>query len=183
MRKILRRMATAFTLLGILLGAWAVAGFFLFVNPAVDQPARADALVVLAPPLPTGRLAYAEQLMSEGYATTLVISIAEDRNGVAPTQLCQEDRAYTVLCFTPNPVTTQGEARAIQRLAEEHHWRSINVVSNDFHITRARMIIRRCYSQDLQMLAVRQNISWRMWAFRGVYETAALVKAGIDRSC
>lgn len=176
-------MASAFALLGILVGAWAVAGYFLFVNPAVDQPARADALVVLAPPLPTGRLVYAEQLMSDGYADTLVISIAEDRNGVAPTHLCQEGHTYTVLCFTPDPVTTQGEARAIQRLAEEHRWRSINVITNDFHITRARIIIRRCYSQDLQMLAARQNISWQLWVFRGVYETAALVKAGIDKSC
>lgn len=151
--------------------------------PSVDQPARADAIVVLAPPLPTGRLAYAETLMSEGYADTLVISVPKDSTGVAPTHLCTASHPYKVLCFTPDPVTTQGEARAIQRLAEEHNWHSINVVTNDFHVTRARIVIERCYSHELNMLAARQDSSLMLWAYRFAYETAAFVKVAGEQGC
>lgn len=168
---------------GTLIGAWIVAGLFLFVAPAADQPVRADAVVVLAPPLPTGRLAYAESLMSARYADTLVISVPEDSTGAAPTRLCEEDRPYRVICFTPDPVTTQGEAKAIGNLAKEHDWHRINVVTNDFHVTRARMIIERCYSRDLNMLPVRQNSSWMLWGYRFIYETAAFVKVASESGC
>lgn len=163
--------------------AWLVACLILFAAPAVDQPEHADAVVVLAPPLPTGRLAYAESLMAEGYADTLVISVPKDSTGVAPTHLCEEDHPYEIVCFTPDPITTRGEARALQPLAEEKGWQTINVVTNDFHVTRARIILKRCYAGDLNMLAARQDTSLVVWAYRFAYETAAFAKVAADNEC
>jgi hypothetical protein len=168
---------------GTIIWAWLIAGLFLYVDPAVDQPKHSDAVVVLAPTVTTGRLDYAESLMSDGYGSTLVISVPEDPSGNAPTDVCRAKRTYRIICFSPDPVTTQGEARAVRRLSEEHGWRSITVVTNDFHATRARTIIGRCYPHDLNVAAVRHDRSLTDWAYRFVYETAAFVKVVADPGC
>lgn len=168
---------------GVVVWAGLLATLFLYVNPAVDKPERSDAVVVLAPPISTGRIDFAERLMAHGYSATLVISVTDEGHGIIPTDLCNANRPYRVICFSPDPVTTQGEARAIQRLSDEHDWESVTVVTNDFHITRARIVIERCYSQELNMLAVRQDRSLLSWAYRIAYETAAFVKVAGDSGC
>lgn len=167
---------------GSAVATWAVAGLFLYVYPVLDQPARSDAVVVLAP-VSTGRLLYAESLMSEGYGETLVISFPETGNDWVSSELCHAGRPYRVICFSPDPVTTRGEARAIRRLSDEHRWHSINVVTSESHVTRARIVIGRCYSEDLNMLAVRMDSSLKWWAYRFIYETAAFVKVLGERGC
>jgi DUF218 domain len=161
-----------------LLVAWAVAGIFLFVNPVVDQATESDAIVVLAPATATGRLDYALGLMSEGYSATLVISAPDDESSI-----CGAHRPYRIVCFSPDPVTTQGEARSIQKLSEENGWRKITVITDDSHVTRARMLIARCYSQELNMSAYGRELSPSRWAFRFLYESAALVTVVLRPSC
>ncbi|MDQ0673964.1 uncharacterized SAM-binding protein YcdF (DUF218 family) [Pseudarthrobacter siccitolerans] len=167
----------------LLVAAWVIVGIFLYVVPAVDAPERSDAIVVLAPPIDTGRLEYAEILMSEGYATTLVVSLPEHVSGQSPTDICSANRPYRVICFSPDPVTTQGEAKAIKRLSEQYAWQSITVVTDDFHVARSRTLIERCYPKQLYMAAVRNDRSLTDWAYRYVYESAALVKAAVDWGC
>lgn len=167
----------------VLLAVWIIAGLFLYVNPIEERPERSDAIVVLAPNIPTGRLDYAENLMSQGYGSTLVVSVPDDTSGKTPSDICDANRTYRIICFSPDPVTTQGEARAIQRLSGEHAWRTITVVTNDFHVTRARTIIERCYSHKLNMAAVRNDHSLTDWSYRFVYESAAFVKATVHRDC
>lgn len=182
-RGVRRRVVAVIAVAGALEALWVIAGVFLFVTPAADRPQRADAVVVLAPTLSTGRLNYAEKLLSEGWSENLVISVPQESTGVALAHLCEEKHTYQTICFVPDPVTTQGEARAIERLAEERNWHNITVVTNDSHITRAKILIQRCYTGNLNMLAVRQDSSVAFWAYRFVYETAALIKAGSERSC
>jgi hypothetical protein len=167
----------------VLLAAWVTLGFFLYVVPAVDQPERSDAVVVLAPVVGTGRLEFAESLMSEGYGTTLVMSVPGDGSGQRSSHICRGSRTYPVICFSPDPETTQGEARAIRSLSEEYGWRSVTVVTNDFHVTRARTIIERCYSYQLNMVAVRGDRPLISWAQEFVYESAALLKAAVHPEC
>ncbi len=50
-----------------------------------------------------------------------------------------------LLCFRADPLTTQGEGRAIAHLATVHHWRRIIVVMPTTQATRARLRIGRCY--------------------------------------
>lgn len=163
----------------VFLAAWVIAGNFLFANPAVDQPTESDAIIVLAPAAETGRLDHALDLMSEGYSSTLVISAPPDNEG----SICGADRPYRIICFSPDPVTTQGEARAIQKLSEENGWRTITVVTDDSHVTRARILIARCYSQELNMSASKRELSPSSWAFRFLYESAALVPVALHPSC
>jgi hypothetical protein len=148
----------------------------------VDLPEESDAVFVLAPILSTGRLEYAESLMPEGNGTTLVVSVP-DGSDESSSDICHANRSYQIICFSPDPVSTQGEARAIQRLSEEYGWHNITVVTNDFHVTRARTMIERCYSYQLNMEAVRGDRSLTGWAYRFVYESAALVKAAVLFGC
>lgn len=178
-----KAVLTALAWSSVLLATWVAVGFFLFVVPAVDRPQRADAVVVLAPVVETGRLELAEELMSDGYGTLLVVSMPDDVDADSSSEICRASRSYRIICFSPDPVTTQGEARAIQRLSEEFKWRSVTVVTNDYHVARARTIIQRCYSYHLIMIAVRSDLALKEWAYQFVYQSAAWGKVAIDHEC
>lgn len=145
--------------------------------------------MVLAPA--DERLPYAEQLMKEGYAETLAISVPRPEDGGQPAfDPCAARRPYKTVCFRPKPVTTQGEARALQHLAREHGWETVNVITAQSHVTRARMLMSRCFDGDIRMLAAGKErpifSTTRIgssWAYVYLYETAALTKAATRQSC
>lgn len=166
---------------------WAVTGLFLYVVPATDAPKHADVLFVLAPQ--GDRTKYAERLMGQGYAGTLAISSPREEDGSSA--LCAEQRAYRIVCFEPDPVTTQGEARALQSLSVEYGWKSAEVLTAQFHVSRATVLLQRCYKGDLGMIAYQQrlpllvvpNLAQSSWAYHYVYETAAFVKVALHQDC
>ena len=121
--------------------------------------------------------------MSDGHGTSLVVSMPTDGGGDGSSDICSASRPYRIICFSPDPVTTQGEARAIRRLSEEFKWDSITVVTNDFHVTRAKTIIQRCYSYQLNMAAVRSDLALTDWAYQFLYQSAAFMKAVIRHEC
>jgi uncharacterized SAM-binding protein YcdF (DUF218 family) len=123
----------------------------------------------------------AEKIMAGGYAETLVLSIP--RGGTPASDVCREKRPYPVICFTPDPVTTQGEARALQRLAKEHEWQTVNVLTAKFHVARSRIILERCYKGDLNVVTYEQDLSALSWAYSFAYETAAFMKVAANPSC
>jgi hypothetical protein len=87
----------------------------LFVWPATGMPAKVDAIVVLGGP--GDRVDYAMQLARENRAPYLVFSKGL---GWLPPGICTEHvGSATVLCFQPNPDTTQGESEAFAKLAEQ----------------------------------------------------------------
>lgn len=177
--KILAATAAATLLLALI-------GVPLYVLPAADDhPGRADVLLVLAPT--AGRMGYAENLMEQGYADMLAISAPLVEGGKEPAA-CNERRTYRVLCFNPEPVTTQGEARALGRLSAKYGWKSVDVLTAEFHVTRARVILERCYQGDMSMIAYRQDrplfaFTGNSWAYIYVYETAAFVKVAANQDC
>jgi uncharacterized SAM-binding protein YcdF (DUF218 family) len=122
----------------LLVLAYLVAVVALFVVHHDDPPARADAIVVLAGA--KSRLPEGERLFARGYAPTLVLSRAKPPSD-EQIRLC----AHTAVCFTAVPYSTRGEARAIGRIAAQHGWRSIDVVTSDFHVVRTRILVHRCY--------------------------------------
>jgi uncharacterized SAM-binding protein YcdF (DUF218 family) len=172
-------------LLGTLLGAWLIACAFLFVWPHTDPvPRKADAVVVLSGGRDS-RLDPALALVRRGVAPLLVISSPrQDPKWRTARELCsaQPTGRFRVLCFEAVPFSTQGEARAIGRLARTHHWKNVVVVTSTYHVTRARMLIRRCYPGALSMVGTGAAW-WRLpeeWAF----ETGKLfVQLTVRRSC
>lgn len=178
----------SFAVLAALAIFWAVTGIFLYVAPPADEPKHADVLFVLGPP--DQRMVYAEQLMQRGYAPTLAVSSPVDQYGRFEAGICGAQRAYRVICFHSEPFTTQGEARALKNLSDQYAWKSADVLTAQFHVTRARVIVSRCYTGDLRMVADRRGlplISLRdptySWAYQYLYQTAAFVKVAIHPDC
>ena len=80
------------------------------------------------------------------------------------------------MCFRANPLTTQGEGRAIAHLAAVHHWARVIVVMPTTQATRARLRVGRCYSGQVLEVAATPPGFWA-WVRGIVYEWPALIKA------
>src|SRR5438132_5812469 len=121
--------------LAVLVLAWLVATGVLFVWPSTDSPGRADAVVVLSGGRDR-RLDPALRLMRQRVAPVLVISGAGyDEKWKKARGLCAHGaQGFRVLCFDPTPYSTRGEARGIARLAREHGWRKVDVVTSRYHV-------------------------------------------------
>ena len=116
------------------------------LHPATTSPESADAVVYFA----GGggeRLARSLQLMEAGVAPTLVLSIGSGRSEARAwyAALCDGLPAYEIVCVVPSPETTQGEAAIVGRLAAERGWRSLAVVTSDYHLDRAAYHVGRCF--------------------------------------
>lgn len=124
--------------------------------------------------------------MRRGIAPLLVISSpGRDPKWRKAHELCSlhsRPTLFRVLCFEADPYSTQGEARAIGRLALKRHWRRVVVVTSTFHVTRARMLVKRCYPGALSMVGT-SSTWWRLpeeWAS----ETGKLlVQLTVRRGC
>jgi uncharacterized SAM-binding protein YcdF (DUF218 family) len=162
----------AFTALGLVI-AVVGASFPLFVFPAKDSPGPVDAIVVLGGD--DRRLTLGRKLAAEGYASTLLIS--------APGGLCPyRVPNVRVVCFRPDPSTTQGEARSVAKAERENGWKSLIVISSTDQTTRARIRFKRC--TDVKIRYVPSAISAGEFPFRIAYEWGALAKALIwQRGC
>ncbi|MCL9758321.1 YdcF family protein [Frankia sp. AiPa1] len=129
-----------------------------------------DAIVVLGGV--DGGLQKALRLSHEGYASTLVVSTPSSRS-------CPPaERAGTnvrVICFRPDPFTTQGEGREVGQLAERYHWRSVIVTARRTQATRARLRVDRCFDGEVRMTA--PSMPLRSLPYNIAYEWGALIKA------
>jgi uncharacterized SAM-binding protein YcdF (DUF218 family) len=177
-----RGIATLVTLLLV----WIVGGWFVIVRPATDRPAPVDAILVLGPPRPNGRFAEAYSLIQAGYSKNLVVSVATYGEREIRTA-CQSGVAGVptakVYCFKPDPATTRGEAQKIAALASEHGWSRIMVVTATYHVSRARVIVRRCFHGTVLMEAAHSGITLREWSYEYLYQTGAYLKVLLHPSC
>jgi uncharacterized SAM-binding protein YcdF (DUF218 family) len=147
--------------LGILVLAWIGTSLYLFVFPRTDSPGRADAVVVLSGGR-NSRLDPALKLMQRKVAPLLVISGAGlDPKWKKARRLCADGaRGFRVLCFDPRPYSTRGEAEEVGRLARRRGWNRIDVVTSTYHVTRARMIFRRCYHKGLAVIGTSYPVTY-----------------------
>lgn len=127
-------------------------------RPSTVQARSADAVMVHA-----GREARLDgglELVEAGVAPVLVVSAVGsgyDRGNVAVDALCRWEEPFEVLCPVPEPSSTIGEARAFGRLAEQHGWETVAVVTSRGHLTRARLAVSQC--TDAEVLPVAADSS------------------------
>ena len=162
---------------------WLVGCYLVLVEPTVNKPAKADAILVLGPPDVDGRAEAGYALARAGYANTVVVSVESELQQQVKGACRNQNPGYQVICFRPDPGTTQGEAREIGRLAREHHWTSVIVITSTYHISRARMIVERCMPGTVLMVAAPGKPALVTWAKQFFYQTAAYVKAFAVRGC
>ncbi len=150
----------------------------LFVWPAQDalSGAHGDAVVVFNGPDP--RFQVAIRLARERAAPVVLLSVSSVQWD------CPHWRVPGVklVCFTPIPATTQGEARFAAAQARANGWRSLIVVSSVPQDTRARLRLRRCFSGSIEVVTARPGLS--EWSYQVLYEWGALLKALVlQRGC
>jgi uncharacterized SAM-binding protein YcdF (DUF218 family) len=179
---VLRR---ALWILGGLVAAWIVLSlvFFTWSPWETGAPDHADAVIVLSGG--RERLPPALTLIRRGVAPVLAIS-SVSRTSPWPLgrRVCAARRyaKAKVICFDAEPYSTRGEAETVARLARAHHWTSIAVVTSRFHITRARMLFRRCYTGRLSTVGV--PTTWWKLPLHWADETGKLiVQVTAQRAC
>jgi uncharacterized SAM-binding protein YcdF (DUF218 family) len=146
-------------------------------------PAPADAVAMFGGGGP--RFPMAVGLVEDGVAGTLMVSDPNDpAAGAGRTMFevfCDGAHPYEALCFDPAPRTTRGEARAVAAMARERGWQRVVLVTTTEQAARARMLLRRCWDGDIDVVVVADD---RGTAFAVLYETAATLRAlGLRRGC
>ena len=145
-------MRAARAVVALVLVAWLAATAVLFVWPRESAPESADAVVVLSGGRKT-RLAKGLELVRAGVAPTLVISDGRARGWRQGNRLCAGGERFRVVCFRPDPYSTQGEAEAVAGLARARDWDSVVVVTSGYHVTRSRLLFRRCTDTEIEGVA------------------------------
>lgn len=164
----------------LLVGAVAAAGYPVYVEPEVDEPRKADAILVVGGDAPEPRYQRGAELARQGLAAHLVLS---NPGGQVQRHCAETIPGVTVECFDPEPRSTLGEARALGRIAAERNWRTVIVVTYTPHISRARHIMSSCFDGALVMVEVPVRLSVRYWAWMYLYQSAGYVKAWLGPGC
>ncbi|THJ66939.1 YdcF family protein [Arthrobacter echini] len=178
-RRSARRLA-----LGIALSAcigWLVLAFQLFHSPPDPPLGSADAVVVLAGAA-SERLPVAEELIDRGIARELALSSTGLPGNAATDEVCRV-ASPEVTCFSPDPLTTRGEARAIAALAREQGWDTVIVVTSTYHVTRASVNISQCSRASVTMASSQPDLGPVQWLGRFVEESVALAASFARPAC
>jgi uncharacterized SAM-binding protein YcdF (DUF218 family) len=175
-----RRWRTAGAALVIVLaGLFAATGPLFIWPPGQGMPARVDAIVVLGGQ--GNRLGKGLELAHQRRAPVLVISRGLPRP--VPDSVCRpRSQDVKVICFSPRPRTTQGEAEFVSRLARQYHWRSVVLVVTPDQVIRARIRFERCYAGHVYVVTTPLPVL--EWPYQIAYQWAAMFKEEVlQRSC
>jgi uncharacterized SAM-binding protein YcdF (DUF218 family) len=165
-----------------------VAGIAVFSNAKIDSVQHVDAIVVLSGNEHDGREDYGLRLAREGVASAVVFSDLFPSDDPVMSRVCKPEAAITIICAKPSPSTTRGEAMMMRDLAKQHSWKRIIVISWRYHLPRARLVFRQCFSNEpgsIVMLAVprRYDLSIFQWEFIYAYQFAGFAKAVLQGNC
>jgi uncharacterized SAM-binding protein YcdF (DUF218 family) len=150
--------------------------------PREDEPAPADAIIVLGGLSSEPVVAEAQRLAASGFSGRIVISDAFGGD-TRPATLCATAVELDISCFTPEPGTTAGEARAIGGLAAAEEWDSLIIVTADYHVSRARVILEQCFTGNLLVVGAAVPLDVDGWLYQYMYQTAGLIKSAIEPAC
>jgi hypothetical protein len=168
-RAVLRTAAALAVLFLLFIGATLA----IVVFPPTDRPARADAILMLGGA--GDRRGRALDLARAGYAPVLALSTPNTKD-------CPTVPHVKVICFRPDPFTTQGEAREAGQLAAQYGWTRMIFITDRSQNVRARLRIDRCYDGKKIMISV--NPPFHDWPYLITYQWSAMFKALVlQRGC
>jgi uncharacterized SAM-binding protein YcdF (DUF218 family) len=146
-------------------------------NPPQAESRSGDAVMVHAGGR-GDRLQAALALMGTDASTTLVIMNGTAEEWPEANVLCGQSEPFEVLCPDTAIDNTVGEARALAELATEKEWRTVVVVSSDYHLRRASILDRRCVEGvEIRPVASQADISTSRRVLLIVREVLALPQA------
>ena len=187
-RGVARAIAVVTTLVVALVAAVGAVGAFVLTRAPDDAVSHADAVIVLGGEH-DGREAFGIGLAKQLSARAVVLSDPYRLNDPVMHTMCRARRdGVEVICETPTPSTTRGEAQMVQRLAAEHGWHRIVVVTWQYHLVRARYIFSRCEpipGGTVDFVAVQRpyDMSVAAWHYLFFYQVVSLGKAALQGGC
>lgn len=124
----------------------------------VEDPIdRADALIVLGDDnFYADRATRAAELFREGKAPVVVASGRRLRPNAGISELMEHDLIERgvpkdkIVRLTHDADSTQEEAEAVKKLVKERKWRSVIVVTSNYHTRRARYIFHKVFPQGVE---------------------------------
>lgn len=151
-RRLLVGGLAVLALLGVVVGVFGWRLVDGIRNATGDAlPERADAVVVFAGE--DRRFELGRQLVEDGRAPVLVLSAS--RLPAVAEGWCQErTKSFEVVCLTPEPSSTGGEAAAFTQLARKRRWVNLIGVTGDYHAQRAGMLLTRCFVGEVSWALV-----------------------------
>jgi hypothetical protein len=150
----------------------------VFTLPPASQVKEVDLDYVIGAPMPE-RISAAESLLSKASSGALLASVSpptsHSRTTATRMPICDQER---VLCKSPEPMTTKGEALMLEDYARTHHVHKVAVITFTPHVARTRYIFARCAPDlDVQVIGVDEHLSLGDWVYQFGYQTTAFVKA------
>ena len=128
---------------------------FWIIEDPID---KADAIIVLSDDnFYADRATRAAELLREGKAPVVVASGRRLRPSAGIAELMEHDLVERgvprdkIVRFAHDADGTREEAEALARFAKERKWRSVIVVTSNYHTRRARYIFRRVFPQDIEV--------------------------------
>jgi uncharacterized SAM-binding protein YcdF (DUF218 family) len=90
-----------------------------------------------------------------------------------------------VRCVDPQPSNTFGEAVMVDAMVAEHGWEQVTVVTDPFHLTRSRLLFRRCLEVPVRLVATETDAPFPGGRLpRAVRElTSAAASFVVQRDC
>jgi uncharacterized SAM-binding protein YcdF (DUF218 family) len=119
----------------------------------IDEPAaHADAIVVLGDDnFYADRATHAAELFRQGVAPDVVASGKRLRPNAGLSELMEHDLVERgvpkdkIMRLTQDADSTREEAGAVEKLVMEHHWKSVVVVTSNYHTRRTRYIFQKVF--------------------------------------
>ncbi len=126
------------------------------VDDPIDNPS--DVLIVLSDDnFYADRATRAAELFREGKVPSIVASGRRLRPRAGIAELMEHDLiergvpGQKILKFAHDADSTLEEAQALARLTKDKKWRSVIVVTSNYHTRRARYIFRRVFPQGVEV--------------------------------
>lgn len=167
----------------VVLVLWLLLSFQLFYNVHTPPLNKADAVIMLGG-ASMERLPEALEVQAELNAPFLVLSNTNTKGNASADQYCAAHSLDpAVICFLPDPMDTRGEADTIGKIASEHGWKSIVVVTSKYHVARSERLLNQCTPSKIQMAASDPNFSLWQWLRRFVIESVGLTTVFLNPEC
>lgn len=172
--------------LAVLLLSWLLTAYQLFYNVHTIPAKSADAVVMLGG-ASKERLTDAMLLRSELGAKYLAISYTNTPGNATADYFCDthshQTIAMDIVCFTPSPMDTRGEATAVGKLAAKYEWKTVTVVTSKYHIERAGRLMNQCVRAEVTMASTNPQFSTWQWLRRFAIETGGLLDVILQPQC
>ena len=135
-------------------------------------------------------MTYAEQLMNQGYAGTLAVSVPLNKQGMAYLPLCNQRRAYLPdHLLPPRAIHNARRSPGAPSLSQENECKSADVLTAQFHIARDRVTCSgvtrasRAWWPTAKISLVSFTRPETSWAYQLAYQTAAFLKVARHNVC